>query len=132
MIRILSIIVVITLHGCSKPSAAHRAVELETLTMRGERIELRDWFAPGVENSDFIKLYGGLERLAADSKKRSDAEGGVKDVEIVQDRQLPNGDHVISVRTTFNSGKTAESQETWSQIDGEWKILPPPTSEGGP
>jgi len=125
-------IAAMALHGCSKPSAADRAVELETLTMKGEKIELQEWFAPGVENTDFIKLYGGPEKLAADSKKRTDTEGGVRGIEIIEDRSLPNGDHVVSIRTTFNSGKTAESQETWSQIDGEWKIVPPPSTGGGP
>jgi hypothetical protein len=125
-------IAVVALHGCGKPSATDRALELEALTMKGEKIELQEWFAPGAENTDFIKVYGGPERLSADSKKRADAEGGIRGIEIVEDLPLPNGDHVISIRTTFNSGKTAESQETWSLIDGEWKILPPPPSEGGP
>jgi hypothetical protein len=124
--------VALALSGCSEPNATERAVELETMTMKGEKIELQEWFAPGVENTDFIKLYGGPQRLAADSKRRADAEGGVRDIEIVEDRSLPNGDHVVSIRTTFNSGKTAETQETWSQIDGEWRILPPSSSEVRP
>lgn len=103
---------VMALSGCSQPTATDRALELETLTMNGAQIELQEWFAPGVENTDFIKLYGGPERLAADSKRRVDAEGGIRRIDIVEDRSLPNGDHVVSIRTTFNSGKTAESQET--------------------
>jgi hypothetical protein len=123
---------VVALYGCGKPSAADRAIELETLTMKGETIELQEWFAPGVESTDLMKLYGGHKKLAADSKKRADSEGGVRSIDIVESRWLPNGDQIVSVRTTFNSGKTAESQETWSQINGEWKILPPPPTGGGP
>ncbi len=88
-------IAAIALYGCSKPSATNRAVELETLNMKGEKIELQEWFAPGVENIEFIEFDGDTERLAADSKKRADAEGGVKGIEIVEDRSLRNGDHVV-------------------------------------
>jgi hypothetical protein len=123
---------VVALYGCGKPSAADRAIELETLIMKGETIELQEWFAPGVEDTDFMKLYGGPKKLADDSKKRADAEGGVKSTGILESRSLPNGDQVVSVRTTFNSGKTAESQETWSQVNGKWKILPPPSTGSGP
>ena len=133
MKKILAIAVLgLAIHGCSKPSASERALELERLTMNGERIELQDWFAPGIENTDFIKIYGGPEKLGADSKKRADAEGGVKSIEIVESRSLSNGNQLISTRTTFNSGKTAESQETWAQIDGKWKIVPPSTDGNSP
>jgi len=125
-------VVASVLNGCSNPSAANRAVEFQAMTMKGERIELHEWFAPGIESTAFMRLYGGPEKLAADSKKRADAEGGVKNIQVVEDRPLPNGNQVVSVRTTFSSGKTAESQEIWAQIDGEWKIVPPEADRNSP
>ncbi len=113
-------IAAIALYSCSKPSATNRAVELETLTMKGEKIELQEWFAPGVENTDFIKLYGGPERLAADSKKRADAEGGVKGIEIVEDRSLPNGDHVV--KNPNDLQKRQDRRITRDLVSGRWRV----------
>jgi len=93
--------------------------------MKGEKIDVDEWFAPGVGDTDFMRLYGGAEKLSADSKKQADAEGGLKHIDVLKQESLADGVQLISIRATFNNGKTADFDETWKLIDGKWKLTPP-------
>ena len=114
-----------TLCGCGNPNASDRAVQFTQISMKGEKIDVDEWFAPGVGDTDFMRLYGGAEKLSADSKKQADAEGGLKHIDVLKQESLADGVQLISIRATFNNGKTADFDETWKLIDGKWKLTPP-------
>lgn len=116
---------VVALLGCARPSASERAVQFTTAAMSGEKISLEEWFAPNVGETDFVRVYGGPEKLSADSKRQADAEGGIKRIEVIKVTSQSDDTQLVIVKVTFNSGKATELDETWKLIDENWKLVPP-------
>jgi hypothetical protein len=105
-------------------AAEARAIESHRLSWAGEPMNLDEWFAPGTEDTRFVKVFGGPAELAAWSKSKADSEGGVRAIEVLSSNALPDGRISVVVRTRFNSDATSEDTETWEQVQGRWKLSP--------
>ncbi|MCR2038729.1 DUF4878 domain-containing protein [Campylobacter helveticus] len=87
----------------------------------GEALVKYIYMPDTIKDSDKELVNGKLKAGAAKAKEQADARGGVKSIEII-DEKIEGDNAKVRLKITFNDDSSKEDGGPLKKIDNEWKM----------